>query len=64
MEKETREVSIVKEKDQLAVRIPKKYEEKFQIDPKQDKFLWVVHQDEEGISFHGKLIKNAKKKNN
>ncbi len=64
MEEEEREVSIVKEKDQLAVRIPKEFEEKFLIDPKKDKFIWVVLQDKEGASLQGTLIKNAKKKNN
>lgn len=55
----TKEVSIVKEKDQFAVRIPKHMEEIFDINPKKDKFIWEVLEMEDGLMLAGSLLKNV-----
>ncbi|HDZ61158.1 MAG TPA: hypothetical protein ENH46_05620 [Candidatus Pacearchaeota archaeon] len=56
-EEKTREVSIVKEKDQFAIRIPKNMEEIFDIQ-KKDKFLWQILETQEGLMLSGSLLKN------
>lgn len=55
-----KEMNIVKEKDQLAVRIPKHMEEIFDINPKKDKFLWEILETEEGLLLSGAVLKNVK----
>lgn len=58
-EDKTREVNIVREKDQFAVRIPKNMEEIFSIDPKKDKFMWEILETEEGLILTGTLLKDV-----
>lgn len=56
-------VNIIKEKRQLSVRFPAKLVDKFQIDPSNDSFIWVVEGDKE-ISLKGVLIKRGKNQKN
>ena len=47
-------VSIVREKDQFAIRIPSKIAETLDINPKKDSFLFIF--DEKDLHLTGELI--------
>lgn len=49
---------IIKDIRQMSVRIPANMIDKMQINPKKDKFLWVIIGDGEEISLRGSLLKN------
>jgi len=53
-EKQKIRVSIVREKDQFAVRIPSKVADMLDIDPKRDAFLFIF--DKESLHLTGELI--------
>jgi L-lysine 2,3-aminomutase len=49
---------IIKDDRQTSVRIPANIVDKMQINPKKDKFLWVIIGDGEEISLRGSLLKD------
>jgi hypothetical protein len=62
LEKKSR---IIKDQRQLSIRIPAEIVDKFNIDTKNDYFVWLVIQNKDTISLSGGLIKeNDEKKNN
>jgi len=58
-EDKAKEVNIVQEKDQFAVRIPKNMEEIFDINPKKDKFIWEIIEVEDELTLVGSLLKDV-----
>lgn len=51
-------MSIIKDKKQVRVAIPSIAIEKLNIDPEKDKIVWLIVQDDVGISLHGVLKKH------
>lgn len=55
------ESKIFDQKRQLLVKIPADVRERLEIDPAKDIFVWVIIEDENGISLKGVLKKNERK---
>ena len=53
-------VNILSDKKQMRVTIPAEIVEKFKVDPKKDRFGWLVVRDKDNISLNGFLIKETK----
>ncbi len=59
-----KESSIIKDKKQVKVGIPKDFVKYLQIDPEKDIILWsIVSNENEQISLEGHLIKGGKLNN-
>ena len=52
-------VKIIREKKQLSVRFPKAIEDRFDINPEKDGFIWIV-EGKENLSLSGALIVKGK----
>jgi len=56
-------VRIIRERKQMSIRFPSRLAEKFDINPDEDSFVWIVER-KEGISLMGRLIKDKNLKEN
>ncbi len=57
-------VNIIRERRQLSIRLPSELTDRFEINPEKDSFEFIVIEDNESKSLQGRLLKNAKKKDN
>lgn len=66
-EEDIKDVTIIQDKEQFVVKIPRDFAREMQIDKNKDLFRFILIADKENPNkkiLHGKLIKNEKKKIN
>ncbi len=55
----TKEVNIIKDKKQVSVRIPANMVNEFNINTKQDNFIWVMKTEKKSMSLQGVFVKGG-----